>query len=108
MNPPAIHAAKNSDLPPAAPATMAGVRKMPMPTTRLNTTMAVSKVDSRARIGDCCSAAMQGFVEQARELVKLADVVVQLGGDAQQRHGIWVQPGLDVPLAKPVVQTFAI
>ena len=77
MNPAAIHAAKNREVPPAALATIAGVRKMPMPTTRLNTTIAVSKVDSRARIWVWSwSAATQCFLEQTRELFKLAQVVV--------------------------------
>src|SRR5579864_9564291 len=104
MKPPAIHAMKNKDVPPAALATMAGVRKMPMPTTRLNTTIAVSKVDSRARMWvGSCSAAMQGLLEQARQLLELTQIVVKLRRDAQQRQGTWIEPGLDLPFAKPGV-----
>src|SRR5579872_4767883 len=95
---------------------MAGVRKMPMPTTRLNTTIAVSNVDSRARMvepGSCAgtgglaaagSFAMQGFVEELREPHELVAGVVQLRGDAQQETRVGVHPGLDRPCAKPVVQ----
>src|SRR5271165_3703886 len=109
MNPPAIHAAKNRASPPAAVATMAGVRKMPMPTTRLNTTIAVSKVESRARmIPTPCSAATQCFLEQARELFELAQIIVQLRRDAQQRHGIRIEPSLDSPCPEPRVQGVAI
>src|SRR5258708_5830981 len=102
MSPPAIHAAKNNDVLPAAPATIAGVRKMPIPTTRLNTTIAMSKVESRARIGSkSCSAATQCFPEQVRELLELIQIVVELRGDSQQRHGARIEPCLDPALAEP-------
>src|SRR5450755_4284389 len=105
--PPMIHAAKNRDVSPAAPATMAGVRKMPMPTTRLNTTIAVSKVDSRAWI-TLCSATMQGLGQQPRELLELIDAVVELGRDAQHRYRMRMKPGFDAALAEPVVQSLGV
>src|SRR5260370_40286853 len=98
MKPPAIHAAKNREVRPAALATIAGVRKMPMPTTRLNTTIAVSKVDSRARmVFRTCpiSPAMQRFRKQGCEPLELVEIIVELRGNAQQRHGMRMEPRLD-------------
>src|SRR3984957_9997043 len=111
MKPPAIHAAKNSEVPPAAPATIAGVRKMPMPTTRLKTTIAVSKVDSRARmvLTPCpASSATQRFLEQGREPLELVQIIVKLRRDAQQRQGMRMEPGLDLAFAEPGVQACAV
>src|SRR5450631_336032 len=109
MSPPAIHAAKNKEVPPAAPATIDGVRKMPMPTTRLNTTIATSKEESRARIGSkSLSSAMQCFLEQTREFLDLIQIIVKLCGDAQQRHGMRMQPSLDAAFAEPIVQASAV
>src|SRR5271163_1577096 len=108
MSPAAIHAVKNSEVLPAAPATIAGVRKMPIPTTRLNTTMAVSKVDSRARMRPRSrSTATQCFLEQAREFPELIQIVVQLRRDSQQRYGVRMEPRLDAAFAEPSMQTLA-
>src|SRR5260221_1796014 len=111
MKPPAINAAKTREVPPAAPATIAGVRKMPMPTTRLNTTIAVSKVDSRARMVfliSPVSPAMQRLLEQGRKPLELIEIIVKLRGDAQQRQGMRMEPCLDAAFAEPVVQAFAV
>src|SRR5262245_36534646 len=89
---------------------MAGVRKMPMPTTRLNTTIAVSSVERRDWIWPAAagSAAMQALREQLRQALELADVVVELRRDAQQRDRMRVQPGLDAALPEPVMDAGAV
>src|SRR5258708_26419396 len=82
---------------------------MPMPTTRLNTTMAVSKVESRARMGlKSGSAATQCLFEPARKLPELIQIVVQLRRDTQQRPGMGGEPGFDAAFAEPPVQPIAI
>src|SRR5579862_6793044 len=99
MSPPTTHAVKNRVVLPAAPATIAGVRKMPIPTTRLNTTIAVSNVVSRALIPpEPALAAMQCFHEQIGQTLELLQIVVELSGDPKDWHWLCVQPGLDPAL----------
>src|SRR5207344_587107 len=109
MRPPAIQAAKNRELLPAAPATMAGVRNMPIPTTRLNTTIAVSKVESRGRMDPRFgSSATKRRLQKLREPFKLVQIIVELRRDTQQRHRIRVEPCLDSLFPEPIVQALGV
>src|SRR5262249_10686767 len=103
--PPTPQAARKAPAPEVVPATRAGVRKMPMPTTRLTTIMAVSNVESLAsRPEDGASAATERLGEQRRQRPILLVVVVGLGGNAHQlpsRAGPGEKPALDPALARP-------
>src|SRR4029077_18219387 len=105
MAPPAPQAARNGTAPAVAPATRAGVRKMPIPITRLTITIAVSKTDSfGSRRGIASSFVMQGLAEKGRERPVLLLVVVDLRRQAHQlpsRAGPGEEPRLDAALPRP-------
>src|SRR5678816_1944233 len=89
-----------------APATRAGVRKMPMPITRLTTTIAVSMTDSLASGPDAepCSARTKSLPEQGCKRAVLVFMVVELrrnADDLPARAGPWEEPGLDAALMRP-------
>src|SRR5262245_14638314 len=102
------HAERKRDAPPVAPATRAGVRKIPMPTTRLTTTIAVSNALSvgvrRGLAGLGSSAGTQRFHQEIRQSDVLRLVVVELRGDADQLAAEAVpreEPRLDAALTRP-------
>src|SRR5437867_8043045 len=105
MAPPAAQAVRNSPALAVAPATRAGVRKMPIPITRLTTTIAVSKLDSfGSSRGIGVSLVMQGLAEQGRERPVLPLMVVDLRRQTQQLLSR-ARPGeearLDAALPRP-------
>src|SRR5258705_8508213 len=105
MAPPAAQAVRNGPAPVVAPATRAGVRKMPIPITRLTITIAVSKTDSfGSSRGIGASLIMQGLAKQGRERPVLLLVVVDLRRQAHHLSSrAWPgeEPRLDAALPRP-------